>query len=125
MTGPLISNDKILTFISKCLSSFLPWQTTFIKGRSVYNAIHHLSTILSSNCTTQGVLLNFKKAYNHISHSWLATVLNHLNFPPSLTSLITNLHTSASAQLIVNSCLSTPFNMSDLTIFSRALYQLS
>jgi len=57
-----------------------------------------------NNSTTPGafLFLDFKKAFDCVSHDAMNITLKHLGFPPKLCDLIKNLYSTSSTRLVVN-----------------------
>jgi hypothetical protein len=84
-------------------------QTGYIPKRSTHLAALRFINILNTTTNSAPLLLDFEKAYDRVSHSWLRHTLHASNFPCNLTKLILSIHTSSIGQVIINNRLSTKF----------------
>jgi len=87
-----------------------PHQTGFIKGRSTADAILRVSGILNTQRLTP-LLLDFEKAYDRVSHEWLAYILYKSKLSDKVTRLILAMNKNTNAQILVNNTLSERFKI--------------
>lgn len=82
-------------------------QIGFIPQRLIYDNVICLDLLLKRK--TKIINLDFKKAYDSVSHYALIAILHHLKFPKKLVTLIQNLISKSSAQIIINGELTEAF----------------
>ncbi len=112
------ADGKILTAIintrlQPILQKGIPMtQTGFIQGRTTEHAIIRISTLLQHQPALRALLLDFKKAYDRVSHCWLQTVLEKGGFPTEMIQIILSLNSSDNyGHLLINNTFSNPFKL--------------
>jgi len=99
-TGVL--NQRIMPWLFNAIPAS---QAGFLQGRSTEIAILRGIQHMHNHPSAVPLLLDFEKAYDRISHSWLCTVLTVSDFPPGLTELILSIN-SGNTWLLINNTLS-------------------
>jgi len=89
-----------------------PDQTGFMKHRSIYDTILDINSFLTLDFlppNSFALSVDWSKAYDRVSHSWLDHVLSSSLFPTSFINLTFCSYHNRSAQIKINSSLSSPF----------------
>ena len=90
-----------------------PFQSSFIKGRQILDCALIASELIDSlkNSKREAVIfkLDFHKAFDSVSWSFIDWTLSQMNFPPLWRKWISACITSASASILVNGSPTIPF----------------
>jgi exonuclease III len=94
-----------------------PFQYGFIPGRrcednamTLQLAIDHIQS--GDKTEESGLLfLDMEKAYDRVSHQWLFSCLEMVNFPPLLLSMVKDLYASAKSSILLNNFKTNPISM--------------
>jgi len=89
--------------VQKIVSSLIGQeQTGFIAGRRIHHSVLTIETALNTNAYGSYLLsLDWSKAYDRVSHSWLSYCLNRYGFPPEFIRTIEALFYSREASLSI------------------------
>ena len=97
--------NRLLPVIPKLVS---PYQTGFVPGRYIIHNVAAVDIFLRDVPSARVDLIDFKKAYDSISHKALKTILRHLNFPPNFTALAIDMIAGSTTRCIVNGTYTDP-----------------
>ena len=89
-----------------------PFQTGFMKKRNIYDTILDINSYLTiPNPPPEAFVLSvdWSKAYDRVSHSWLDYVLQQSSFPLSFIHLTHCSYHNCTSSIKINNFLSTPF----------------
>ena len=89
-----------------------PFQTGFMKKRNIYDTILDINSYLTiPNPPPEAFVLSvdWSKAYDRVSHSWLDYVLQQSSFPLSFIHLTHCSYHNRTSSIKINNFLSTPF----------------
>ena len=89
-----------------------PHQTGFMKSRSIYNTVLDINSFLTlDNPPPESFVLSidWSKAYDRVSHSWLDHVLLSSHFPISFINLTHTSYHNRFTRIKLNNSLSSPF----------------
>jgi len=89
-----------------------PFQTGFMKNRSIYDTVLDINAYLTHpNPPPESFVLSidWSKAYDRVSHSWLDHILQHSHFPPSFIHLSFCTYHNRSTSIKINNTIGTPF----------------
>ena len=103
---------RLKKVINKIIS---PEQTGYIKGRFIGQNIRMIQDIIeyieNENETGAVVFLDFKKAFDTVSHTFLAKTLDHFNFGSSFKKWVNTIYTNAESCVSNNGWTSEPFKI--------------
>lgn len=102
--------------LQKVISSLIgPLQSSYIQGRQILDGALIASEIIESckrrNTEATLLKLDFHKAYDSVSWSFLQWIMDKMNFPPQWSQWIMTCVTTASASILVNGSPSEPFKL--------------
>ena len=112
----LLNNDykllcKILaTRLNRFITDIIPnYQIGFMPKRLIFDNVITLDHLLSNS--TKVLNLDFKKAYDSVSHDSIEIILQHLKFPEQFVKIVRGLLSESTAKLIVNGEHTEPFQV--------------
>ena len=85
-------------------------QVGFMPQRLIFDNVLCLNEVLKLPTKTL-LSVDFKKAYDSVSHRTILLVMRHMGFPERFCTLIQNMLSGSQAQLIVNNELTNPFDI--------------
>ena len=109
--------SKILALRLKRVMNHLigPHQTSFIEGRQILDSVLIAGELLESckSSKTPAVLLklDFHKAFDCVSWSYLLWVMDQMGFPPTWIHWISSCVSSAAASILINGTPTKPFKL--------------
>jgi hypothetical protein len=81
-------------------------QSAFVRGRSIHDNFmlvqHSIKSLHKKKVSSLFLKLDVSKAFDSVSWAFLTEVLSHLGFGPMWRSMISNLLTSSSTQVLLN-----------------------
>jgi exonuclease III len=82
-------------------------QQAFCSQTNIYNAIF-MYRMIHEHKRCQAILIDYKKAYDRVSHTFLTALLEKMNVGRSMMNRIKTMYSNCIAQIIVNGDLSEP-----------------
>ena len=105
------------TILSNCFQQYAhslihPFQSGFMKNRNIYDTVLDINSYLTHpNPPPESFVLSidWSKAYDRVSHSWLDYILQHSLFPPSFIYLSFCTYHNRLTSIKINNTIGTPF----------------
>lgn len=101
-----IMSNRINTFIKKIIENY---QIGFMPDRLIYDNILCMDLLIKNKYKI--INLDFKKAYDSVSHDAIIQTFTYLQFPKEFVYLLQNLLSESTAKLLVNGELTNKFKI--------------
>ena len=83
-----------------------PTQNACREHASILDATSNIRILCEMKSNTTVIFIDYKKAFDRISHKYLIKLLKRMNFGPNMIQRIQNIYTDALATIIINNNLS-------------------
>ena len=101
--------------MNQLITSYIPSQAGFRKGRNCLEQIHILRRILGAyhqcHLPLLATLVDFSKAFDSVNTNALFKILRHYGIPCKITAAITAMYTNCSSQLCLGNHFSKAFSI--------------